>query len=551
MKNIFLSISIFLFISGCVKEKIDLDNINSDSFDPSFAIPIGNVKLQLGRINDRADRVLEVNATTGLLELVYLNSIFESQFLDFYQLPNPILSGNSSMNAAEVAVFNSTPLGSSYNINTSNPSMISVTNSEQMDSLLIQTGSLSLTFNSTYSHSVNLTVTIPSLRKNGVIYSANVPLIYSGSTPVSNTASLNLDGYTLDLTDAGTTSNTVRVNINAVFTKGAGAANTSESIGYTANFNLSQVSAAFGYLGNRTISYQDSVNIDLNNNFLGGAVSFADPRLELEIINSTGIPFQCQFNSIVAIGNVSNPNISGPGLTSIPFINKAFQLGDSTITNHLIDNSNTSPTLTTIFGERLTALNYNASIQMNPNGATSNFVANVSKIAINSKIAIPLNGWGNGFKINDTTSTNLQDVIGIDTSDAKNLKQITLRISTTNGLPLESEMQIYFLNNNNVLLDSLFVSGSKQILAAPTINFSGSPSSSNYGKVLTPKKSTVDVVLTKDQYLNLIRFGQEKLVYSIKINTINSSVPNNVKIFPEDFVSLKVSAKVDLQVAIN
>ena len=37
----------------------------------------------------------------------------------------------------------------------------------------------------------------------------------------------------------------------------------------------------------------------------------------------------------------------------------------------------------------------------------------------------------------------------------------------------------------------------------------------------------------------------------IKINTINSSVPNNVKIFPEDFVSLKVSAKVDLQVAIN
>ena len=291
MKNVLFCIICLMIVSGCVKEKIDLRKVNSDSFDPSFAIPIGNVKMQLDRLNDQSNRFLRVNSTSGILEFVYQNGNVDLKFSDFYNIPSQSVSAITSMDASQVAAFNLVPTGLTYSYSSSDTSLFTVASSEELDSMIIKNGSLNLAVSSTYSHDISIVVTIPSLIKNGVIFSDTIPLNYTSSVPVTNMVNLSLSGYTVDLTDGGTAFNTLRFNFNTTITKGATPATTAEAITFTSGFTLSEIESAHGYFGNRTITETDTVEYDLFGNVFGGSVSLADPRIELDLYNSTGISF--------------------------------------------------------------------------------------------------------------------------------------------------------------------------------------------------------------------------------------------------------------------
>lgn len=551
MKKIMLvSLSCFL-LSGCIKEEINLQKVNSDSFDPSFAIPIGNVKLQLGRINDRSDRFLEVNSSTGLLELIFKNRTFDLGFNDFFIVPNQSLSTSTSMNASQVSAFNTTGLGSTYNFSSSNVASISVPSAELLDSILVNNGNLNITVSSTYAHDISIVLTIPSLVKNGIPYSTTIPLNYVATIPVTNTANLSLAGYTIDLTDGGVTDNTIRFNYNTTLTKGVSSATTAEAISFTSNYTLTQIDEVHGYFGNRTINRQDTISYDLYGNILGGTISFAEPRIELAIYNSTGISFDADFTSISAPDNTINQNMGGPGLTSIPIISKSLTIGDSTLTNHIIDNSNTVPTLSTMLDEKPKRFAYGSSVQFNPGGLTNNFITRDSRLWASTKFVLPLNGWGSGFSLTDTNKTSIENSIGLDSVEAENIKKLTLRIITTNRLPVSATIQAYFLDSTNLVLDSLFISGASPIIGAGTVNFSVPTTDPNYGRVISPSTRTIDVEMTKDQYQKLVGKNQTKIVYKVNSNTIGSSTMKNVKIFPEDYVNVKLSAKLDLTISIK
>ena len=549
MKQIILFVTALLILSGCMKEEIDLEKVNSDSFDPSFAIPIGNITLKLDRLNDKTNRFLKINSTTGILEFVYQSEAIDLKFSDFYNISNQSVSTSTSMNSTQVAAFNLVPLSSTYNYSSSNVAAITVPFSEQLDSLIIKNGSLNINISSTYTHDISIVLTIPSLVKNGVVYSTTIPLNYTSSTPVTNTIALPLSGYTIDLTDGGVTNNTLRFNYSTTLTKGVALATTSESISFNSGFILSQVEVAHGYFGNRTITNTDTVQYDLFNSAFGGTISLADPRIEFDFFNSTGVSFDANFTSISAPDNTVIQNIGGPGLTSIPIIPKASFVGDSTITNHRIDNFNTSPTITAVLNEQPTKLAFSTSVQLNPGGVTKNFITEESRLWANTRFVVPLNGRADGFSLTDTNTTILEDAIGLDSSSAERLKKVTLRLMVTNGLPISSSIQAYFLDSSNTVLDSLFSGGTQAIFGAGTVNFSVPITDINYGRVISPAKRTVDIVMTKEQYQSLVVNKQSKVVYKVKFNTIGSSTLKNVKFFPQDYVDLKLFAKVDLTIS--
>ena len=549
MKKTILIIASLVFLIGCMKEEIDLTKVNTDSFDPSFAIPIGNVTLKLDEINDQANRFLKINPTTGVFEFIYQSEAVELNFGDLFRLPNQSISTTSSMSASQVSAFNLVPLGSTYSYSNSNVGTFSLPSSEQLDSLLLKNGSLDINISSTYTHDISIILNIPSLVKNGIAFDTTILLNYTSTTPVTGNLNLPLAGYTLDLTDGGVTNNTIRFNYNTTLTKGATPATTSESISFNSGFTFSEIEVAYGYFGNRILTENDTLEYDLFKNSFGGTVSIADPRIDLEYINSSGLSFRANFNSISAPENTIIQNIGGPGLTSMPIITKASFVGDSTITNHTIDNNNTSPTITDILNELPTKLAFSASVELNPGGVTKNFISEDSRFSARTKLTIPLNGRADGFSLTDTNSTVLEDALGIDSSDAENLKKVTLRMLVTNGLPISSSIQAYFLDSNNIVLDSLFSGGTQSIFGAGTVNFSVPITDINYGKVITPAKRSVDIIMTKEQYQSLQTNKQSKMVYKVSFNTIGSSTLKNVKFFPEDYVDLKLSAKVDLTIS--
>ncbi len=551
MKNITTALLLLVMVASCMKEEVNLDNLNSDAFNPSFAIPIGTANLKIGRLNSETNNFFELNPSTGLLELTFDAPSFSYGLSDFNLVQNQSFFSSVSMGASEVAAFNSVPTGSSYSFQTSNVSSFSVPGSQQLDSVLINSGNLRFSISSNYTHSLSIVVTIPSLKSNGVSYTSTIVLNYSGTVPVTKMVNLSLAGYSLDLTDGGSNNNTIRISYNTTLTKGATPATTLESIGFNTTIEINDLEEVYGYFGNQNLTQNDTLETEIFDDILGGTVSFADPRIEMKLTNSAGISFDAKFTSITALQNTQNQNLGGPGLTSIPLIRAAAFIGDSTVTNHTINNANTIPTLTTILDEQPDQIAYATSVQMNPGGFAKNFIAKSSQIKANAKIALPLDFYGVGFKINDTSSAQLEDIIGLDSADSESLRSVTIRVVATNGLPIEAGLQVYFMDSSNVALDSLFTSGINSILMPGTVNFSVPTSDPNYGQVSSPSSKTFDVTLTKEQYQSLISNGQSKIAYHTTLKTIGGNSSKNVKVMPNNFIELKVSAKIDLKLSIN
>ena len=540
-----------LLLWNCMKDQVDLNKIDSDSFNPSFALPIASAKLQVGRINEQGNRFLEVNPTTGILEFAYLSEAYSLGFSDIYQVQNQNFNTSVAMPASVVSTFNSTPTGTSTSFSSSNTATFTVPGSEQLDSVIIQNGSLNISISSTYAHNTTITLTIPSMIKNGVAYTKVIPLIYSATLPVTATVNEPIDGYTIDLTDAGTTNNTVRFNYAVSVTKGITPATGAESIDFNFNVGLNTIDELHGYFGNATKNFSDSVKYDMFSSIFGGTLSFADPRIELTVYNSTGIDIDANFTSIIAPDNTTNTSLGGPGLTSIPVVLGATTVGDSTITYHTIDNSNTTPTLTTILDEKPSKFVFSSAFQYNPAGFTKNFITQNSEIRANSKFIIPLDLYGRDFSLNDTNNTSVEDVFGISEADADNINKITLRMFVTNRLPVEAQLQVYFTDSTLQLEDSLFDQGAEMILGRPAVNFAVPSTDPLYGKVIGATSRTLDVVMTKEKYKKLIKANSSNIIFKASTNTVDAASMRYVKIFPEDYIEIKLSAKLDLNIVIK
>ncbi|MEN8927528.1 MAG: hypothetical protein ABF242_10445 [Flavobacteriales bacterium] len=551
MKQTFLSLFSILLLAGCVKEELNLSNINSDTFNPSFALPVASARLQVGRINESGNRFLEVNPTTGILEFSYLSEAFRVGFSDIYQVNSQAFNTSVGMPSGTVSTFNASALGTSATFSASNTAAITVPGPELLDSIIVQNGNLNIALSSGFAHTTSVTLTIPSLVRNGIPFSAVIPLTYSGTVPVSATLSASIDGYTVDLTDAGTATNTVRFNYSVAITRGATPVTGTESIDFNFSLGLNRVDRAFGYFGNTVKTDNDTVEFDLFGNLFGGTLSFANPRMEFTIINTTGVDIDADFTSVSAPENTIIQNIAGPGLTAIPTIVAAASIGDSTITSHLIDNSNTSPSISQLMNEKPSKFAFATRFQFNPSGFTQNFITQNSKIEAQSKLVIPLDLYGSDFALSDTNNSDIEDVFGISEQDAENIDKITLRLNVTNRLPIEAGLQVYFADNLNGIIDSLFDAGTQMILNGATVNFSVPVTDPNYGKAISAENNTLDIIMTQAKYVKLIQAGSEKIIFKASINTVDAALMKYVKIFPEDYIDIKVSAKLDLNVVIK
>jgi hypothetical protein len=299
------------------------------------------------------------------------------------------------------------------------------------------------------------------------------------------------------------------------------------------------------------INVSDSLEIDVFKTSFGGDISFAKPRLEMTTYNMTGIPLGINFTSITMPSNTVNKVLTGSGLTGHPLVPKVAVIGDTTNTFHTIENSNTSPQLYLFLEEKPDLIKYSASLQLNPSGVTQNFIVKNSRIWAASKFIIPLDAYANGFELKETKNTSLEDIFGIGAADADNVKNILIRIIADNALPIETKLQAYFTDSNDLILDSLFKTGSQDLLPAANINFSVPTNHPDYGKVESPSRNIVDISISGAKYKKLIDNNASKILYKATINTAGASGSKHVKFLPSDYVNLKISAKVDFSIVIN
>jgi hypothetical protein len=108
-------------------------------------------------------------------------------------------------------------------------------------------------------------------------------------------------------------------------------------------------------------------------------------------------------------------------------------------------------------------------------------------------------------------------------------------LATENALPLEASIQVYLMDDNDEILDSLFNEQNWNILPSGIVD--------NDGKVIMPSYYEVDIPLTDSQIDNV--FITEWVLFKIFMETTDQG-SRDIKFYSSNYLSFQLGAKAEL-----
>lgn len=546
-----------ILMMGCIKEEWKLnDQFEVDDFDPSFAIPLIDAHLNLGDIEREIDSESFIyNEDNEMFALVYPATAFEFRGVDMNAMEEQELACDYSLSSDEVLALNTLPAGSEITITQSAPLDLDAPNGESLDSVVFSGGQITFTIESSIPHDLEVELTIPGMHQDDQTFSEVVTIPYPGFSPFMADASYDLIGYSLDLTDGGTTTNLLVMDWDLSITSTGEASQSGDDLQIQVGMDMSQLEAVYGFIGQLTTEPNENIQeINLFRDLNNGILHFEEPRIEMRVYNSTGVPAAVDFSSVYAPENSIEQTLSGSDIENFPTILAAGSPGEVVMTEHLIDNDGTNPSLSSILDEGPFELIYTSALSTNPEGEQQNFLLDSSAITCNVDLVLPFYGFAKDFVLADTLDLDLADALGVDDDDVltwEDIEKTTIRVIADNGLPIKLEGQAYFADSLNNIIAPMFPAEFEVIFDQGQVDFTLDESDPNYGRVTSSTRKVTDVVVYQQQIQYLLAAGTKKLIISSRGNTNQSSDGEVVKFYPEYNLDLKISAKIDMNINLN
>lgn len=194
----------------------------------------------------------------------------------------------------------------------------------------------------------------------------------------------------------------------------------------------------------------DTLSLIADLGFDLSGITLADPALDFVFESQVGVPNTFSFPAFAMLDddNVSTPLIYEP-FNNGSSLNIASQPGEWTETRFSINQGNSN--ISDLLNKGIpAAIAYEASILAFPAGSQeTGFITNQDSIRVTVELEAPL-----AFQLADTEFS--QDIeLNFEMIDL--LKSGTIVLNTTNGIPLELDLQVYLTGGKGEILDSLFV----------------------------------------------------------------------------------------------
>jgi len=339
----------------------------------------------------------------------------------------------------------------------------------QIKELGIKSGTVTIYVLSTLPNG-KMIYNIPSLKKNGISFTSGEMLVPEASNTDLTAFEFDFQGYVLDLT--GQDGRLGGDTINTIYTEAYTFIDSTgelETINYTDSFYSYvefDVTAEYakGYLGQDTIEFgPETKELTLFNKINADVFDLNKADLKIKFENFIGADAAIQINDF----STSNSNttvlagIDQNGNTIIGHnytIDRASLSGNGlpinqSMTEIIID----ADEMLEIFPDRI---NTQATFYINPNGqaTTDDFLYPDYPIKASMNMEIPLSFIAKNLTLIDTTE--------ISISNQEDLEIDQLFISIKNGLPLDANLKLVLLDNQNLVIDTLLAS--TIILAAST-----------------------------------------------------------------------------------
>ena len=292
-----------------------------------------------------------------------------------------------------------------------------------------------------------------------------------------------------------------------------------------------------GYFGYSTYPLtRDTINIDINQNNLEGNVTIKNPKITMRLSNSWGFPTRGVVRYLSFIGkNGEEHKLETNGV----FLNDSFidfpypslnEVGQTKFVDITLDESNSN--IAEIFNSQPTKLVYDLGGISNAaqNTNITGFLTDSSKISLQLRVALVLEGTTKNFGSEQTLDLNFGDYGDLDTSK---IQDAEFKLVTENGAPISALLQLYFLDENESRIDSLFDKGPQLILRSAPVNAAGVATDSTRTEIFIPMTAT-----------RFDRIRRAKKAFLQTYFTTAADGTQNVKLLADDKATIKMGLKV-------
>ena len=524
------------FCTACLKGNFKLKKLTGSFWEPDVAIPLVNSSMTLNNILtlSNINNNFSIDAD-NFITLVYRGNLLSVRADEALKIPDQPIDSNFTFPSALTPGFDALPAQDTFllpNALQGDFAFNAGPNGAYIDSMSLKTCLFALNLISGFQHQLLVNISIPGARKNGIPFSTEVIIPAAGGSPITRSANFSLAGYRINLNQNGVP-NRLKINFGLKIIK----TNTTiqpgqDNLGIVMSLSNISFKNLFGSIGQQSLSPNiDTIPITLfNNSLMGGSIAFQNATLGINISNAFGLPIEGEFQQIEGYNPISSTPVTpllSPVLNNSLPINIPTQIGQTATSSLSIGSSNSN--INQVLANLPRFLIYKINAQSNPPPPATqmqNFIEDSSRFKVDLDINIPLEG----------TLKNLifQDTINFKFKEVEELQSLALKLSLTNGFPIESKVQVYFADSLGSLVDSLLEDN--VVLASALVG--------SNGRVTAPTEKNTEINYPAEK---ISRLGRVRKIYVKATTSTLDNGSRNVKIYSDYRIDLKISGRAKLK----
>lgn len=518
--------SILFFISSC--KKLEFDKIAQTAWNPNLAVPLAYADFGVYDILARQDStdLVVIDPNTGAIALVYKGEIVSYDASSIIQLEDQ--TQQSSFSLADLSLAAVPTFTGTVNFNGNENITFNTTSGIELHEVDFQNGVLNLTAYTELKHDISIIVTFPEFKINNTPISRTLNLTYTGTTPQTASASIDLTSVIADFTQGNTTVNSFPILFQAVITGTGESVVGTENLSFSYNFSGMEFENAKGYFGQQNLGISnDTILLRLFESTTAGHFELTHPSVKFIVDNEFGFPLRINFAEMKTINMETGQEYPLTGFPPVFNVAAPTTMGNISTSTLLLNTSNTA-NLTTIISPVPKYFYFEANALSNPSGPVPplNFVEHDSKFTVRTEVELPLEGLAYGFELRDTVDFNFNE-------NVDQIESVMFRVISDNGFPIAFKAQMTFMDQNYVPLFTIYGSP-KDVLQAGLVD--------NEGKVYQRTKAITDATLAEGQ-IALLPDAKYILINGIA-QTLEATNGEIVKIYDTYKLNLKLAMQV-------
>jgi hypothetical protein len=444
-------------ISSCQKEYFQLDKLSSEmEIQPNLVAPLVNGSLLMGDIVELFDSSGYAGEfEDGLIYLAYSDTFVNLSADSLDLLPDNYY--NEYYLDPEIGtdpVFLSSNIGDTVHFQKSTDYSVGIEGESRLDSIIFKGGLMQIDLSSDFRHRGVMTISSDYIRDPAGNSYSNSIIINTSTGGFTGSVNHSLEGYTLETVKRGDSS-IFTVDYDLALINSGNPISPGETCGIVTGLLDPGFYGLFGYIDPvEVLSERGAQDIAIFTDFPAlSHLKLADPRIDLFTESSLGIPFELTLDSVFAFAE-DGSSLGLEFYEAHPFKIPAptlSQLGEKANGEFNINNQTSNfHELMNLAPERIS---YRVTGGVDSDIADQNhFLLDTSRFVLEADFLLPLDLRYTRYALADTLEFEIGDG-GIDTAM---VKDVELKISTVNELPIELDLQLFLLDETHMLIDSVF-----------------------------------------------------------------------------------------------